>query len=260
MQAVRRERPGSQPLAQRRVPRMAREAPAHDPQRPLHAPAQLAERAGALLLGLAGPLLQPAGLGPLALAGHEARGVHDEPQQHEVGVDLAGEHRLQVELQVRLARQRLAVPQDAQTHAVRDDRPQVPVTAVEELLHEPVRVGGGRAALSRRPAVEREAAADKVHRHRPEEPPDGIGAPADLGAGGRGQEAEPQLAQQRQAPLVVGESGGGLALGQVRGGGAELAVVPAQAIPGVSDYFVEALAGGEAVVFWAGAGEGVQRD
>ena len=256
MEVLRRERPGPQPLAKRRVAGMAREAPAQNPQRPLHAPTQLAERAGALLLGLAGPLLQPAGLGSLALARHEPRGVHDEPQQHEVRVDLAGEHRFEVELQVRLARQRLVVPQDAQPHAVRDDRPQVGVAAVEELLHEPVRVGGGRAALSRRAAIEREAAADEMHRHRSEEPSDGVGAPADLGTGGRGQEAEPQLAQQRQAPLVVGEAGGGLALVQVRGGGAELAVVPAQAIPGVSDYFVQALARGEAVVFGASAGEG----
>ena len=97
----------------------------------------------------------------------------------------------------------------------------------------------------RRTAIERQAAADEMHRHRSEEPPDGIGATANLGAGGRGQEAEPQLAQQRQAPLVVGEAGAGLAVGQIGGGGAELTVVPAQAIPGVSDYFVQALAGGE---------------
>ena len=182
--------------------------------------------------------------------------MHDEPQQHEVRIDLAGEHRFEVELDIRLARQRLVVPQDAQAQTVRDDRPQVRVAAIEELLHEAVRVGGSRAALSRRTAVERQAAADEMHRHRSEEPPDGIGATANLRAGGRGKEAEPQLAQQRQAPLVVGESGGGFAIGHVRGGGAEFTVVPAQAIPGVSDYFVYAFAGGESVVFGAGAGEG----
>ena len=213
VQAVRRERPGPKPLAQRRIAGMAREAPAENPQRPLHAPAQLAERAGALLLGFAGPLLQPAGLGPLALARHETRGMHDEPQQHEVRVDLAGEHRFEVELDIRLARQRLVVPQDAQAQTVRDDRPQVRVAAIEELLHEAVRIGRRRTALSRRAAVERQAAADEMHRHRSEEPPDGVGATANLGAGGRGQEAEPQLAQQRQAPLVVGEAGGGFAIG-----------------------------------------------
>ena len=256
VESIRRERPGPKPLAQRRVAGMAREAPAENPQRPLHAPAQLPERAGALLLGLAGPLLQPAGLGPLALARRESRGMDDEPQQHEVRVDLAREHRLEVELEERLARQGLVVPQDAEPQPIGDDRPQVRVAAVEELLHQPVRVDHRRAALPRRPAVERETAPDEMHRHRTEEPPDGIGAAANLRAGGGRQEAEPQHAQQRQAPLVVGEAGAGLAFGQMGGGGVELAVVPAEPIPGVSDYFVEAFAGGETVVLGACAGEG----
>ena len=76
---------------------------------------------------------------------------------------------------------------------------------------------------------------------------------ANLRAGGRGQEAEPQLAQQRQAPLVVGESGAGLAFGQIGGDRAELYVVPAQAIPGVSDYFVQAFTGRKPIVFRPGS-------
>ena len=52
------------------------------------------------------------------------------------------------------------------------------------------------------------------------------------------------------------EAGGTLAFGQVREHpGAQLAAVPAQVIGGVSDYFVQALAGGEDVVFGTGAGE-----
>ena len=61
-----------------------------------------------------------------------------------------------------------------------------------------------------------------MHRHRSEEPPDGIGAAGNLGAGGRGQEAEPQLVQQGQAPLVVGKAGAGLTVRQIGGGRAEL--------------------------------------
>ena len=76
MQAVRWERPGPQPLAQRRIARMARETPAENPEGALHAPAQLAERAGALLLGFTCPLLQPAGLGPVTL--RAARNVRHE--------------------------------------------------------------------------------------------------------------------------------------------------------------------------------------
>ena len=87
-----------------------------------------------------------------------------------------------------------------------------------------------------------------MHRHRAEEAADGVGAAADLGAGAGGQEAEAQLAQERQAPLVVGEAGAGFAFGQVRGGGAELRPVLAQAVPRLGDDFVQALALRQAVV------------
>ena len=137
--------------------------------------------------------------------------MNDEPEEHEVGIDIARKHRFEVELEKRLARKRLVVPQDAQAQTIRDDRPQVSVAAVEKLLYEAVRVGGGRAALPRRSAVEREAAADEMHRHRTEETPDGIGAAGDLRSGGRRQKTEPQLAQQRQTPFVVGEAGARLA-------------------------------------------------
>ena len=68
METVRWERPGPQRLAEYRIAGMAREAPAENPQCSLHAPAQLAERASALPFGFAGPLFQPAGLGPVTLA------------------------------------------------------------------------------------------------------------------------------------------------------------------------------------------------
>ena len=167
-------------VAERRVPRVAREAAAENLKGALDPAPQLAERAGALPLGFAGPLLQPAGLRPALIARRESGGVGDEPDQHEVGVDLARKHRLQVELEIRLARQGLAVSEDAEPESVRDDRPQVRVAPVEELLHQPVWVGGGRPPLPRRAAIEREAATHEVHRHRPEEAPDGVGASADL--------------------------------------------------------------------------------
>ena len=87
-----------------------------------------------------------------------------------------------------------------------------------------------------------------MHRHWAEEAVDGIGAAADLGAGAGGQQAEAQLAQQRQAPLVVGEAGARLRLREVRGGGAELRPVLAQAVPRLGDDLVQALALRQAVV------------
>ena len=68
-----------------------------------------------------GPALEPALLG---LVGLDAGLVADEPEEHEVGVDLAGEHRLEVELEVRLAGERDVVAQDAEHEAVGDDPPQ----------------------------------------------------------------------------------------------------------------------------------------
>ena len=133
-----------QRLAERGIPRVAREAAAENLEGTLDPAAQLTKRAGAFPLGFTGPLLQPAGLRPVVSAWCKSGGVGDEPDENEVGIDLACEHRLEVELEIRLARQRLAVPQDAEPESVRDDRPQVRVASVEELLHQPVRVGGGR--------------------------------------------------------------------------------------------------------------------
>ena len=186
---------------------MAGEARPEDPERPLDAAAQIPERPGTEPLGLLRPLLQPAGLGTVPVACREAGGMGHEPQQHKVGVDLPGEHRFEVELEVRLARQGLVVPQDPQAKAVRHDRPEVCVAAVEVLLNQAMRIGGSGPPLSCGAAIERKAAADKVNWRRTEETADGIRAAAKLGAGGHRQKAESQFPQQRQAPLVVGESG-----------------------------------------------------
>ena len=130
-----------------------------------------------------------------------------EPEQDEVGIDLAGEHGFEVELEEGLAREGLVVAQDAQAQAVRDDGPEVAGAAVQELLHQAVRIDGGGPAHTGGAAVEAQATADEVHRHGAEEAADGVGAAADLGAGAGGQQAEAQFAQERQAPLVVGEAG-----------------------------------------------------
>ena len=186
---------------------------------------------------------------------HESRRVDHQPQQHEVGVDLARKHGIEVEVEERLARQRLAVAQHAQAQAVRYDRPQVSVAAVEELLHQTVRIGCRSAALPSGTAIERQAAADEMNRHRTEEAADGKGTAVEFGAGGHRQEAEPQFPQQRQAPLVVGETGARRADGQIRGDFAELGPVLLEEVPRLGDGFVQALANPQAVVLRRAAGE-----
>ena len=123
------------------------EAAAECLDRLLDALAQRVERAGAVLAGGAGPALEPAVLGALGL---DARLVADEPEQHEVGVDLAGEHRLEVELEVRLAGERDAVAEHAEHEPVGDDPPQPLGRAVEQLLHEAVGALAGGALDARR--------------------------------------------------------------------------------------------------------------
>ena len=69
--------------------------------------------------------------------------VADQPQQGEVGVELALHHRFQVKLHVGGAGQADVVAQDAQAQAVADDAPQMVVGAVEELLQQAVRAALG---------------------------------------------------------------------------------------------------------------------
>ena len=88
---------------------MAGQAGTEDRKRALDAAAQVPEHAGSEPLGLLRPLLQPAALRPVAVAWYEACRVQHQPQQHEVGVDLADKHRLEIEVEERLPRQRLVV-------------------------------------------------------------------------------------------------------------------------------------------------------
>ena len=76
------------------------------------------------------PPLEPAAVGR-ALVGPRtaASWCAGEPEQREVGVDLAGEHRLEVELDVGLAGERRVVAQDAQRPAVARRSPTEPLRA-----------------------------------------------------------------------------------------------------------------------------------
>lgn len=83
-----------------------------------------------------GPLLQVALLRTFGL---DAGLVTEEPEQHEVRVDLAVHHRFEVELHVGLPREARVVAQDAQAQSVGEEAPEVPLGAVQELLDETVR-------------------------------------------------------------------------------------------------------------------------
>jgi len=90
----------AQGLAQPAVGRVGEKAAAEAGDGLLHARAQAVQGARAPASRLLRPALEPALLRPLRL---QAGLVAEEPEEDEVGVDLALHHRLQVELDVGLA-------------------------------------------------------------------------------------------------------------------------------------------------------------
>jgi hypothetical protein len=77
----------------------------------------------------------------LRTIGLEVGLVGEEPEDFEVGIRLAVEHGLQVELDEGLADEAFVVAQDAELKAVGDDAPQVSGGPIEEFLKQ--RMGAG---------------------------------------------------------------------------------------------------------------------
>lgn len=126
-----RERPGAEPVAERAVGRVGEEAAPESRDRRLDPVAQAIEGARPLLPGRPRPALEPALPGLLAL---DARLVGEEPEEDEVGVDLALHHGLEVELDEGLASEARVVAEEAQPEAVRDEPPHVLRAPGQKLL------------------------------------------------------------------------------------------------------------------------------
>ena len=140
-----------------------------------------------------------AGLGLLAL--HPAL-VGDEPEEREVGVGLAVEDRLEVELDVGLPGERRVVAQDAQGQAVRDEAPETFRGAVEKLLDEPVRRLAGSTGDTLRPPIKGDPTADEMDRDGVPGVGDRIGLAFDIDRGGALEAAIPKLVEERQQPAL----------------------------------------------------------
>jgi hypothetical protein len=172
--------------------------------------------------------------------------VAQPPQQCEVGVDLAVEHRLEVELDERLPGQADVVPQDAELQAVADEAPQVGLGAVQELLHQAVRAGflaPGRLD----PLVQVLAEADEVDRAVVADVGDRVLLAVDLEGPGRVELAVLQRPPERQQPLVQGNGVAGVARRQLLRHGLERIPGWQQPVPGVVGGLVDLLPG-QAVV------------
>lgn len=101
---------------------MGEEPPADGDDRLLHADSEAIQHAQSLAVSLLGPALQPAVLRAVRF---DAGLVQQEPENGEVRVQLAPEHRLEVELHVRLPGEAHVVAEEAKLAAVRDDAPEV---------------------------------------------------------------------------------------------------------------------------------------
>ena len=85
-------------IAKLAILRMADEALPKKLQCLLHPAPQVGERGDALFGGFLAPGFEPARIRTTIVARQEPRGVGDEPEQHEIGIDFAVEHGFEVEL------------------------------------------------------------------------------------------------------------------------------------------------------------------
>ena len=162
----------------------------------------------------------------------------EHPEQREVGEDLAVHHRLEVELDVRLAGQGGVVAEDPQPAAVGQEGPEVVVRAVQELLDQPVRAGRLPA-----PAVEVDAESDQVDRGLLPGVRDRVGLVLDRHWLRRDEPAVAEFLEQRQEPALAGDGRGGVGLGELAERLAEVPPLGREPVPGVVDDFLEPLAG-----------------
>ena len=123
-----------------------------------------------------------------------------EPEQREVGVGLAREHRLEVELDVRLAGEGDVVAQQPQRQSVGDDAPQPLAGAVQQLLNEAVRGLVGGATDTGGTSVERDAAPTRWIGEWLYSQKTGVALAVDLDAGLLNEPAVAELREQRQQP------------------------------------------------------------
>ena len=213
----------------------------------LHALAQGLQGARALLPPQARPALQPALLGPLRL--HAAL-VAEHPEHREVGVELALEDRLQVDLHVGLPGQAPVVPEDAQEAAVGDESPQVLVGAVQKLLHQAVRACLRRSGHAARAPVQLHPGAHEVDGRLSPEVAHGVALALDLQAPRGLKPAVAKLLEEREKQALAREPRGRLRGPRALPRVLEARPLAAHPVPGARDGLAQAL-GAEVVVLRA---------
>ena len=127
---------GAQPVPQVSIANVGEKTPPQHGDRRCHTVAQVVKGARALILSGPGPPLELAVSRTLGL---DTRLVAKQPEQREVGKDLARHHGLEVEFDKGLARETCVIAEDAEGAAIRDKAPEMIVRVVEKLLDQAVR-------------------------------------------------------------------------------------------------------------------------
>jgi hypothetical protein len=249
------ERAGAEGLVQGGVAGHREEAPAEGGERADDPVAEPVERVDALLAGALLPALDPGVLVGDAL---EAAGVREEPEGGEVVEPLAVEDVLEVEADVGRAAERAVVAQQPQLAAVGDDRPEVLRRAVEGVLHEAVRRGGGGASLPGGAGVEAGVPPEEVDQNaRRPGVGDRVGLAVEVERPGGLRGAEAELLEQGEQEGVAGEGGAGVVLRETVDALPEVLPGAEEAGPARGDAVVNLLAGPEVIVSGRGAFERV---
>ena len=171
----------------------------------------------------------------------------EQPQQHEIGIDLTREHRFQVEFEIRLAGQAGVIAQDTQAQPIGDQPPQALIVTVEQLLHQAVRAGSGSPSHTGGAPVQVNPAAHQVDGHIRPTVRDGVSLALDLDGFGCRQPPIAQLLEERQQPAFTRQRGAGSPSFEPVLAGLEGCPGSLQAVPRAVDRLVELLTWGEVV-------------
>ncbi len=175
----------------------------------LDAVAKMVECPGALGARLDAPTLDPVLLG---LGSFEAGLMGEEPQDHEVAVNLSVHHRLEVELNGCLPGERQVVPQEPETESVGHEPPEAGGVPVQQFLEEGVRARAGCSRDARSATVQLESGTHQMDRNGCPGVGDREAETVDLERARWGQATVAELGEQDQQPSIAGKTGGWIAL------------------------------------------------
>ena len=168
---------------------------------------KVVEGAEGFVLGRFFPAFQPVLLGLFAL---ETGLVADKPQDEELGIEVAIEHGLKVELDEGQTGESDIVAEQAQIETVGHDAPKVRFAGVQRRLDQRVWAGFGRANGTGRPVVEVRVGTDQVDGHLIPAVGNRIAVAIHFNGLCRRQTTKTEFLKEREQPAFARIGGGGI--------------------------------------------------